>query len=168
MVLPTMQVKSWGEGIVLGFFQMFGLWAARPWKVADPKAMRDVVGMGRSTWCGGMRLSEIGGLAPQRLAVLEDITLGRRMKAARAAAADGVCAGTGAGALGQGRVRLVRRDDQELIFARSTFSRCCLLGLGWVADSCSASSLAAAGGTARCCRRLLVSPLHGCGVSHDG
>jgi glycosyltransferase involved in cell wall biosynthesis len=82
VVMPTMQVRSRGEGIVLGFFQIFGLWASRPWKVADPKARRDVIGVGAFNLVRRDALNEIGGWLPQRLAVVEDVTLGRRMKAA--------------------------------------------------------------------------------------
>lgn len=82
VVLPTMQVRSRGEGVVLGFFQIFGVWASRPWKVADPAARRDSIGVGAFNLVRREALMELGGLAPQRLAVLEDIMLGRRMKAA--------------------------------------------------------------------------------------
>jgi glycosyltransferase involved in cell wall biosynthesis len=82
VVLPTMQVKSWGEGIVLGFFQIFGLWASRPWKVEDAASRRDIVGVGAFNMVRRAALEELGGWSPQRLAILEDITLGRRMKAA--------------------------------------------------------------------------------------
>jgi glycosyltransferase involved in cell wall biosynthesis len=82
VVMPTMQVLSRGEGIVLGFFQIFGLWASRPWKVEDPKAWRDVAGVGAFNLVRRDALNEIGGWLPQRLAVLDDITLGRRMRAA--------------------------------------------------------------------------------------
>lgn len=82
VVVPTMQVRSRGEGILLGFLQIFGLWASRPWKVEDPKAKRDVVGVGAFNLVRRDALNEIGGWLPQRLAVLEDITLGRRMRAA--------------------------------------------------------------------------------------
>jgi glycosyltransferase involved in cell wall biosynthesis len=82
VVVPTMQVQSRGEGIVLGFLQIFGLWASRPWKIADPKAKRDVIGVGAFNLVRRDALNEMGGWLPQRLAVLEDITLGRRMKAA--------------------------------------------------------------------------------------
>jgi hypothetical protein len=67
---------------VLGFMQVFGLWASRPWLVDDPKAKRDVVGVGAFNMVRRDALNEIGGWLPQRLAVLEDVTLGRRMKAA--------------------------------------------------------------------------------------
>jgi glycosyltransferase involved in cell wall biosynthesis len=82
VVLPTMQVKSRGEGIVLGFFQIMGLWASRLWRVEDPQAHRDVIGVGAFNLVRRSALEEIGGWLPQRLAVVEDVTLGRRMKAA--------------------------------------------------------------------------------------
>jgi GT2 family glycosyltransferase len=83
VVLPTMQVKSWGEGMLLGFFQIFGLWASRLWKVDDPEARHDLIGVGAFNLVRRSALEELGGWMPQRMAVLEDITLGRRMKAAR-------------------------------------------------------------------------------------
>ena len=82
IVVPTMLVQSRGEGIVLGFFQILGMWAARPWRTADPKAIRDSVGVGAFNLVRRDALLEIGGLEPQRMVVLEDITLGRRIKAA--------------------------------------------------------------------------------------
>ena len=82
VVLPTVEVRSRGEGIVLGFLQVMSLWATRPWMVEDPKARRDVAGIGAFNLVRRDALNEIGGWIPQRLAVLEDITLGRRMRAA--------------------------------------------------------------------------------------
>ncbi len=82
VVLPTVEVKSRGEGIVLGFLQVMSLWATRPWMVEEPKARRDVAGIGAFNFVRRDALNEIGGWIPQRLAVLEDITLGRRMRAA--------------------------------------------------------------------------------------
>jgi glycosyltransferase involved in cell wall biosynthesis len=82
VVLPTVEVKSRGEGIVLGFLQVMSLWAVRPWMVEEPKARRDVAGIGAFNFVRRDALNEIGGWIPQRLAVLEDITLGRRIRAA--------------------------------------------------------------------------------------
>ena len=82
VVLPTVEVRSRGEGIVLGFLQAMGIWATRPWRVEDPKARRDIAGIGAFNLVRREALNELGGWLPQRLAVLEDITLGRRMKAA--------------------------------------------------------------------------------------
>ena len=80
VVPPTMQVRSWGEGTMLGFFTLLGSWAVRPWRVADPEAKRDTVGVGAFNLVRRAALAEIGGLEPQRMTVLEDITLGRRIK----------------------------------------------------------------------------------------
>jgi glycosyltransferase involved in cell wall biosynthesis len=82
VVLPTVEVRSRGEGIVLGFLQAMSLWAVRPWMVQEPKARRDVAGIGAFNFVRREALNEIGGWMPQRLAVLEDLTLGRRMRAA--------------------------------------------------------------------------------------
>ncbi len=82
VVLPTMQVKSRGEGIVLGFFQIMGMWAAQLWKVDDAESRRDAIGVGAFNLVRRSAMEEIGGWLPQRMAVVEDITLGRRMKAA--------------------------------------------------------------------------------------
>jgi cellulose synthase/poly-beta-1,6-N-acetylglucosamine synthase-like glycosyltransferase len=81
VVLPTMQIRTRGEGIVLGFFQVLGMWAARPWMVEKTKA-RDAIGIGAFNLVRRSAFLEIGGWQPQRMVILEDITLGRRMKAA--------------------------------------------------------------------------------------
>jgi cellulose synthase/poly-beta-1,6-N-acetylglucosamine synthase-like glycosyltransferase len=82
VVMPTVQVRSHGEGIVLGFIQILGFWASRLWRVADADAKNDVIGIGAFNLLRRDALQEIGGLEPQRLTVLEDVTLGRRIKAA--------------------------------------------------------------------------------------
>jgi len=82
VTLPTLIVKGWGEGVVLGFFQTFGMWLVRPWKASDPKAKHDVIGIGAFNMLRREALAELGGMLPQRLTVLEDITLARRVKAA--------------------------------------------------------------------------------------
>jgi cellulose synthase/poly-beta-1,6-N-acetylglucosamine synthase-like glycosyltransferase len=79
VVMPTAQVKSWGEGVVLGFFQILGVWASRLWKVSDPTT-KDFLGVGAFNLVRRSALRELGGWEPQRLAVLEDLTLGMRMK----------------------------------------------------------------------------------------
>lgn len=82
VVAPTPTVRSWGEGTMLGFFQVMGLWAMRPWRVADPSAKRDAIGVGAFNLVRHDALEQIGGLEPQRLAIVEDATLGIRIKAA--------------------------------------------------------------------------------------
>jgi len=68
---------------VLGFLQIIGMWAAHPWRVADPDAKWDSIGVGAFNLVRRDALMAIGGLEPQRLVVLEDIALGRRFKAAK-------------------------------------------------------------------------------------
>jgi GT2 family glycosyltransferase len=82
VVMPTMLVKGRGEGMMLGFLQVFAHWSARPWRIADPKARLDIVGVGAFNMIRRDALEELGGWAPQRLAVVEDMTLARRVKAA--------------------------------------------------------------------------------------
>ena len=82
VVVPTPVTESWGERTVLGFLQMAALWAVRPWRVADPTARWDVAGAGAFNLIRREALEELGGFGPQRLAVLEDVTLGRRVRAA--------------------------------------------------------------------------------------
>ncbi len=82
VVWPTPVTKTWGERTVLGFLQMLALWAAPPWKVADPRARWNVVAIGAFNLIRRDALEELGGWPPQRLAVVEDITLGRRVRAA--------------------------------------------------------------------------------------
>jgi cellulose synthase/poly-beta-1,6-N-acetylglucosamine synthase-like glycosyltransferase len=82
VVLPRPEVKGHGEGIVLGFFSVLGMWITRPWRVNDPLARHDVIGVGAFNLVRREALEVLGGWEPQRLAVVEDVTLGRRMKAA--------------------------------------------------------------------------------------
>ena len=82
VIAPTAVTKTWGERTVLGFLQVFALWASRPWRVSDPNARWDVAAAGAFNLLRREALEEIGGLGPQRLAVTEDITLGRRVRAA--------------------------------------------------------------------------------------
>ena len=82
VVTPTAVTKSWGERTVLGFLQLVAIWVSRPWRVIDPEARWDVAAAGAFNLVRREALEELGGLAPQRLAVVEDITLGRRVRAA--------------------------------------------------------------------------------------
>lgn len=82
VVLPTPQVKGRGEGMMLGFLGVLGIWITRPWRVSDPQARHDVLGVGAFNLVRREALEVLGGWEPQRLAVIEDVTLGRRMKAA--------------------------------------------------------------------------------------
>ena len=67
---------------MLGFLSVLGIWITRPWRVSDPLARNDVLGVGAFNLVRREALEVLGGWEPQRLAVVEDVTLGRRMKAA--------------------------------------------------------------------------------------
>ncbi len=82
ILLPTPLAKSPGEAIMLGFFQVMGAWAVRLWRVSDPSSTRDALGVGAFALLRSSALREIGGLEPLRMAILEDLTLGQRIKAA--------------------------------------------------------------------------------------
>ncbi len=82
VTMPTMLVRRWDEGVVLGFFQTFWTWAVRPWKVEDPKAIRDAVGVGAFNLVRRSAYLELGGFEAQKMDILEDFTLARRVKRA--------------------------------------------------------------------------------------
>ena len=82
VTVPTTIIHRWDEAAVLGFFQIFSLWATRPWKIADPKAKHDAIGIGAFNLLRRSAYLHIGGFEPQRMDILEDITLGRRIKKA--------------------------------------------------------------------------------------
>ncbi len=82
VVAPSAVIRSWGESVLIGFLTLFGLWVSRPWRVADPKAKWDLAGAGGFNMIRRDAWEELGGFAPQRLAVVEDLTLGRRVRAA--------------------------------------------------------------------------------------
>jgi glycosyltransferase involved in cell wall biosynthesis len=138
VVVPTMQVKSRGEGIVLGFFQILGMWAARPWRVMDPKAKRDAIGVGAFNMMRRDSLLAIGGLEPQRMVVLEDITLGLRFKAARLPQRVAVAPGQVLVHWASGVRGLVRVMTKNM-FSGVNFQPLLMLGAcGWIVVFCLA------------------------------
>jgi glycosyltransferase involved in cell wall biosynthesis len=82
VVVPTMVIRRWDEAMLLGFLQIFGVWAARPWKMADPRAKRDAIGIGAFNMVRRGAYEQTGGFAALRMAIIEDIGLARRIKAA--------------------------------------------------------------------------------------
>ncbi len=84
VVAPTPDIQSAGEGAMLGFLQVLGIWASRPWRVADPKSKRDFLGVGAFNLVRRDTFLRLGGWKKQPMAVVEDVTLGRRLKLAGA------------------------------------------------------------------------------------
>jgi glycosyltransferase involved in cell wall biosynthesis len=93
VTMPTTIIKRWDEAALLGFFQIFGLWGARPWRVADPKSKRDSLGIGAFNLLRRSAYLEIGGFEALRMEVIEDLGLARRIK--RAGLAQRVAFGRG-------------------------------------------------------------------------
>ena len=117
---------------MLGFFQIFGLWGPRAWKIADPKA-RDAIGVGAFNLIRRTAYEQVGGFEALRMEIVEDLGLGRRVKRAGLLAAAGVWAGAGAGALGSGSDGAGAGDDEESVLGVRVL---CVAGADgvWMAD----------------------------------
>jgi glycosyltransferase involved in cell wall biosynthesis len=81
VVLPTTLAKSPGEAMLLSFFQVISLWAVRPWR-ADTPGRRDAVGVGAFNLIRTSAYLQLGGFDAIPMEIVEDLTLGRRVKAA--------------------------------------------------------------------------------------
>jgi hypothetical protein len=82
VTFPTPQIKTVGEGMLLGYLGVMGLWATRPWKTSDPKAKRDSIGIGAFNMLRTSAYEQLGGFESLRMEILEDLTLAHRVKAA--------------------------------------------------------------------------------------
>ena len=81
ITLPTTVAKTAGEAVMLSFLQVIGIWAVRTWRVADPSAKRDAMGVGAFNMVRTEVYRRLGGFEALRMEVLEDLTLGRMVKA---------------------------------------------------------------------------------------
>jgi glycosyltransferase involved in cell wall biosynthesis len=80
VLLPTILLRSWGERMLIAFLQVLSIWALRPWRVADPAARRDSIGVGAFNLIRREAYEALGGWEALRMEVLEDLALGRRVK----------------------------------------------------------------------------------------
>jgi glycosyltransferase involved in cell wall biosynthesis len=80
VLLPTPIVKSVGEGMLLSYLSVMGLWAVRPWRVSNPKALRDAVGLGAFNLIRTAVYQQLGGFEALRMEIVEDLALGARIK----------------------------------------------------------------------------------------
>ncbi len=80
VTIPTTLIHRWDEAAILGFFQIFALWGARPWRVADPKSKRDALGIGAFNLLRRSAYLKIGGFESLRMEIIEDLGLARRIK----------------------------------------------------------------------------------------
>ena len=79
---PTLVLKRWDEAALIGFFEVCAMWASRPWKIADPKAKHDVVGVGAFNLMRREAYEQVGGFEALRMEIIEDMGMGRRLKQA--------------------------------------------------------------------------------------
>jgi glycosyltransferase involved in cell wall biosynthesis len=82
VLLPTTLIHRWDEAAILGFFQTFSLWGARPWRIPDPNSKRDAIGIGAFNLLRREAYQQIGGFESLRMEIVEDVGLGRRIKRA--------------------------------------------------------------------------------------
>jgi GT2 family glycosyltransferase len=81
ITMPTTLARTAGEAGLLSFMHVMGLWAARPWRVADPRS-RDAIGVGAFNLMRTRVYLQLGGFDAMPMEILEDLTLGRRVKRA--------------------------------------------------------------------------------------
>ncbi len=79
VVTPTAILHTAGEGMVMSFLQVMGLWGSRLWKVADPST-RDAIGIGAFNLLRTAAYDQLGGFTTLRLQILEDLALARLIK----------------------------------------------------------------------------------------
>jgi glycosyltransferase involved in cell wall biosynthesis len=82
VTFPTPIIRTAGEGMLLGYLGVMGLWATRPWRADDPKAVRDSIGIGAFNLLRAEPYQQLGGFDGLRMEILEDLTLARRVKLA--------------------------------------------------------------------------------------
>jgi glycosyltransferase involved in cell wall biosynthesis len=136
VTFPTPILKSTGEGMILGYLGVMGLWATRPWKASDPKAIRDSIGIGAFNLLKTEAYQKLGGFDALRMEILEDLTLARRVKLAglrqRVAIAPGMISlHWAAGAMGV--VKVMTKNLFAIFFYRVTLVLLCCL---WILVFC--------------------------------
>jgi glycosyltransferase involved in cell wall biosynthesis len=79
VLLPTMQMDSVGERMMISFFQAMFIFAHRPWKVSDPMA-KDAMGVGAFNMVRRDAYQKIGTYRSMRLSVVDDMRLAEMVK----------------------------------------------------------------------------------------
>jgi glycosyltransferase involved in cell wall biosynthesis len=82
VTFPTPIIKTIGEGTLLGYLGVMGLWATRPWLASNPRAKRDFIGIGAFNLLRTSAYQKLGGFDSLRMEILEDLTIARRVKLA--------------------------------------------------------------------------------------
>ena len=82
VLFPTLILRTWGERMMSAVLQSLTLLAWRPWKIADPKARRESVGMGAFNLVRSEVYRAVGGFEAAPFEVLEDLRFGHAVKSA--------------------------------------------------------------------------------------
>ncbi|MGA7524226.1 MAG: glycosyltransferase family 2 protein [Acidobacteriaceae bacterium] len=80
VLLPTLIQKTSGERMMSSIFQSLTLLVWRPWKIPDPKATRESIGVGAFNLVRAEVYGAIGGFEKFPMEILEDLRLGREIK----------------------------------------------------------------------------------------
>jgi len=68
--------------MMLSYLHAMSIWGMRPWKVSDPKAKRDYIGIGAFNLVRRSTYDAVGGWEALRMEVLEDLRMGFTIKRA--------------------------------------------------------------------------------------
>jgi glycosyltransferase involved in cell wall biosynthesis len=141
VTIPTTLIHRWDEAAILGFFQIFALWGARPWRVSNPKSKRDALGIGAFNLLTRSAYLQIGGFESLRMEIIEDLALARRIK--RAGFAQRVAFGRGLISLhwASGIGGLVGVMTKNLFSAFRFYVGLALLGCLWLLIFCVAPAV---------------------------
>lgn len=80
VLYPTLILHGWTERMLIAFFQSVSALAGRPWKIPDPRAPRDYIGVGAFNMIRRSVYEALGGYSDLRMEVLEDMRLGFKVK----------------------------------------------------------------------------------------
>jgi glycosyltransferase involved in cell wall biosynthesis len=81
-LMPTFDMRTWGERMIISFPQVAGGFVLRPWKVSDPEA-RDSIGIGAFNLVRREAYVAMGSFEALRLEVVDDLKFGEAIKKAR-------------------------------------------------------------------------------------
>jgi len=82
VLMPTLEMHTWGERMMISFPQVAAGFVMRPWRVRDPEA-RDFIGVGAFNLVRRKAYEAVGTFEALRLEVVDDLKLGEAMKRAR-------------------------------------------------------------------------------------
>lgn len=141
VTVPTTLIKRFDEAAILGFFQIFSLWGARPWRIPNPKAIHDAIGIGAFNLLLREAYLQIGGFESLRMEIIEDVGLGRRIK--RAGLAQRIVFGHGLVSLhwASGVGGLVNVMTKNLWAAFRFYISLAMLGCLWLLIFCVAPAI---------------------------